>query len=345
MHSLILRLTNLFGCALAVLLLTQTAAMQNVVVQTAVAQNPRNQRLPVRIADKRRNAPPQNVGPRGPVSQREAEYIDKILNFWQFSSDKIKHYSCEFRRWEYDSVYGPANEAKTIADGVLKYEKPDKGLYKVEKMWHFTLPAKPGGMPQFLQRPGDVGEHWVCDGESIYQFNTKDKKIVQTILPPEMRGKAISNGPLPFMFGAKAEEMKRRYWLYVTTPKDSKGEYWLLAYPKTREDAANFKMVEIILDEKDFLPKAIQIFGRNYNPPKNQSRSVFTFDKREINPFLNNLQKYSIFHREFYKPATPRGWKKVIINPQAAAPLRNGPPAGNRSSDQSRRGGSYPFRR
>ena len=71
-----------------------------------------------------------------------------------------------------------------------------------------------------------------------------------------MQGKAIVDGPLPFLFGAKADKIKARYWLRVITPSDAKGEYWLEAWPKSRYDSANFQRVEIILDEKDYLPKA-----------------------------------------------------------------------------------------
>ena len=59
----------------------------------------------------------------------------------------------------------------------------------------------------------DFGEYWVCDGGAIYQFDSRTKTVTETQLPPELRGKAIGEGPLPFMFGAKAATMKQRYWI------------------------------------------------------------------------------------------------------------------------------------
>ena len=68
-------------------------------------------------------------------------------------------------------------------------------------------------------------------------------------LPPEVRGQAIGKGPLPFLFNAKADDIKQRFWIHVITPPNTKGEYWLEAVPKTQEDAANFMFIHIIIDE------------------------------------------------------------------------------------------------
>jgi hypothetical protein len=47
------------------------------------------------------------------------------------------------------------------------------------------------------------------------------------------------------LFGAKAEKIKERYWVRAVHPPQGKEgqEYWIQAYPKRRQDAANFKMV------------------------------------------------------------------------------------------------------
>ena len=62
-----------------------------------------------------------------------------------------------------------------------------------------------------------------------------------TRLPPELQGKAIVDGPLPFLFGAKAETIKARYWIRVL-PETGNGKFWLEAVPKSRQDVQNFKI-------------------------------------------------------------------------------------------------------
>ena len=146
-----------------------------------------------------------------------------------------------------------------------------------------------------------------------------------------MQGKAITEGPLPFLFGAKAADIKARYWLQAITPPGSKGEYWLEAVPKTQQDAANFLKVLVIIDAKDFLPKAIDVFTPNYD--KSKIHTAYSFDKRESwgkkSEFQQNLDKLRLFHAEFYAPKTPFGWKRVkddsLAGPPPEGSLKNPP--------------------
>ncbi len=258
--------------------------------------------------------------PFGPRSPDEEKYIDDLLRYWEFSSGKIKRYRCQFTRWEYDPVFGPgANEkgivpAKTIAVGAVQYETPDKGMYEVQKLYDYGPPREPGGEPQYDERKEDQGEKWICDGQHVYEFDYPRKRLIVRELSPDMRGKAIADGPLPFLFGVQAAKVKERYWLRVITPKTATKEYWLEAWPKRHEDAANFKKVEVIIDETDFLPKAIQIFATNYDPRTNQSRTAFTFENRDTNANNFNL---NIFQGKFHKPKTPSGWTAELIPFQA----------------------------
>jgi TIGR03009 family protein len=191
------------------------------------------------------------------------------------------------------------------------YAASDKGLFRVEKIFHYKAPDAPDQKPHYEELEGEVGEHWVCDGQSVFEYNHTQKKLVQYQLPPEMRGQAIANSPLPFIFGANAAEIKNRFWMRVITPRDAQGEYWLEAYPKRQADAVNYQKIEIILDEKDYLPKAIQVFDPTYDVRRNPKRTAFMFDEREVN-WNVTLQKLNLFHREFFEPALPKGWQKEV---------------------------------
>jgi TIGR03009 family protein len=267
-----------------------------------------------------------------PLPAEHEKYLDQVLGYWQNSSSKIKRYRCKFTRWEYDGVFMTRDPktgdmpAKTQSLGVIKYAAPDKGLFKVEQLLHYTAPQKPGDKVQYLEHPEDRGEQWICDGKSVFAFDHQKKQLMQTELPPEMQGRAIVDGPLPFMFGADATKIKQRFWIRVITPKDSKGEYWLEAVPKTRTDSANFRMLHIIIDEQDFLPKAMAMFDRNYDEVRNPTCTNFVFEKREVN-WNDTIDKINIFAREFWEPATPLGYKKVVERYQPSPDERISAPA------------------
>jgi TIGR03009 family protein len=171
-----------------------------------------------------------------------------------------------------------------------------------------------------------VGEHWVCNGASIYEFRHVEKQLRETKLPPEMQGKAISDGPLPFVFGAKAETLKKRYWMRIVTPPSVQGQIWLEARPRFQADAANFSKVELMLQTANLMPAAIQIFK-----PGGQDRDVYQFD-----PATNIFDRGLDLIRDFSKPATPFGYRYVLEDlqgqqpPGPATPPGASPPPGSR---------------
>lgn len=282
--------------------------------------------------------------PFRPLSPEHEKYLDQLLTYWEVSSTKIKHYQCKFTRWQYDGVFGPKQAdpqtgepfAKSIATGVIRYATPDKGMYQVDELWAYDPKATP--QPYSLQDSSQT-EKWICDGKAIFEFDNAGKRLIERQLPPSMQGEAISHTTkLPFFFGAKKSDMLSKYWIQVTTPEGAEGEYWLEAYPKRREDALDWSKVEVVLDEKDFLPKALKIFDANYHPQTNPTSQTFVFAEREYN-WSMVLQKLNLFHREFYKPPTPSGFEHVVqkhdeliqgaASTAAGRPQANGAPGPN----------------
>jgi TIGR03009 family protein len=208
----------------------------------------------------------------------------------------------EYNAW---SPADAAGERLAFAEstGELKYAAPDKGLFRVKEMKQWNPETR-----RYDVRGGDAGEHWVCNGESIYEFRHAERQLRETKLPPDMRGMAISEGPLPFVFGAKAATLKARYWMRIITPPDVRDQIWLEALPREQRDAANFSKVELIL-QRDLMPFAIQIYK-----PGGQDRDVFQFDPR-----TNLIDKGLDMIRDFAKPMTPFGYKYVLEDLQSAA--------------------------
>tara|TARA_B100000945_G_scaffold187162_1_gene150165 strand:- start:665 stop:1624 length:960 start_codon:yes stop_codon:yes gene_type:complete len=245
-----------------------------------------------------------------PLSEKHQDYIQRVLLYWQNHTEKIDHYRSNFERWQFDTVYGPPNTFKTFSTGKVRFADPDKGLFKVEKVLTYQ-PATAQTKAIYKEVPGTHGEFWVCDGKNIFEYDYLNKRLIQQVLPAQLQGKNIINGPLPFLFGCNAEDIVNRFWLRAITPQNVKGEIWLEAYPKTIHDAGNYQKVHIIIDNKDFLPKGMVIFDRSYEKGKNHSRTVFNFKQREIN-FATTLEKLNPFYRNFYEPELPSGWKKVV---------------------------------
>jgi TIGR03009 family protein len=247
-----------------------------------------------------------------PLQPEQQAALDQLLAAWETRNAAVRTWACAFHKWEYNA-WSPADangERLAFAEstGELKYAAPDKGLFRVKETKQWNPEAR-----RYEIRGGDTGEHWVCNGESIYEFRHSERQLRETKLPPEMRGKAISDGPLPFVFGAKADTLKKRYWMRIVTPPDVRDQIWLEALPKFQADAANFSKVELILQARDLMPFAIQIYK-----PAGQDRDVFQFDPR-----TNLIDRGLDMIRDFAKPMTPFGYKYVLEDLQASAA---GPP-------------------
>jgi TIGR03009 family protein len=265
-------------------------------------------------------ATPQAPEWAGRLTPEEIKWTDDVLRFWESRSDKVKLFECKFQRWDYDGGFVGPNQQRnprTYSEGIIKYAQPDKGLYKVEKLVLIS-PGNAGGPPQQVVQKPEMGEHWICDGDKILSFEANKQQVTETPLPPEMKGKAIADGPLPFMFGAKAETIKARYWIHGLGG-GPEGKYWLEAVPRSRQDAQNFKQVRIVLDKQDFLPESLEVFAPNYDPPRNDARQTYVFSNREAKDENNikdligkGLDPFGIIRRDFFNPQIPFGWKKVV---------------------------------
>jgi TIGR03009 family protein len=251
-----------------------------------------------------------------PLSPAESAALDQWLVAWERRNAAVSTWSCAFHKWEYNA-WSPVDAkgerlAFTESTGELKYAAPDKGLYRVKESKQWSPEAR-----RYEVRGGDAGEHWVCNGESIYEFRHTERQLRETKLPAEMRGKAISDGPLPFVFGAKADTLKKRYWMRLITPADVRDQVWLEALPRYQADAANFSKVELILQARDLMPFAIQI-----HKPGGQDRDVYQFDPR-----TNLIDKGLDMIRDFARPTTPFGYTYVLEDVSGQAPAAQAPGA------------------
>ena len=177
------------------------------------------------------------------------------------------------------------------------------------------MQAAPANQPQaaqqgdWVKQPDAIGEHWVCDGKSIYEYRANQKLVIERPLPPQLAGQNIIDGPLPFLFGAEAAKLKQRYWMRIDERNQDPKQVWINALPKFQQQAADFRQVDVILDRARLLPTAMQV------TLPNGDRHVYMFqlEKANVNGVLNRIQ-----NALFQKPATPFGWKHVVENAPVA---------------------------
>jgi TIGR03009 family protein len=243
----------------------------------------------------------------------------QVLQMWEDESAKVTTFNADFERWEYDAVWGPGAEKALIkSTGTLSYSKPDKGSFKIDQIHRWTKKnpqdAAPNAAGDYVLQKEEVGEHWVCDGKAVYEYNHRNKQLVVTPIPEQMRGQSIVDGPLPFLFGAEAQKLMERYW--IRSKQGNAEQIWLEAYPRRQADAANYDFVEVMLERKTMQPTAIQV-----HLPGGQQRHVYMFREPTINGKME-----AWFGSLFSAPRTPLGWTRVVqqdpgpVAPQAANP-------------------------
>lgn len=245
----------------------------------------------------------------------EQAYLDQVLKTWEIESAKVQTFSCPFTRWEYNAFSPRHDIAFSIDDGQVSYQQPDKGSFQIKTIRRWTpQPVPPGQPPQaaplgeHVEQPDAIGEHWVCDGKSVYEYKHEQQQVHVNPIPAEMQGKAIVDGPLPFLFGAETQKLKARYQMFIK-PSPSPDVIQLVAKPRWQRDAANYRGVELQLDKKTMLPVGMLVVQ-----PGN-SRYVYLFHLEQAGV---NSRRDRWINALFQAPRIPRGWKRVDIPGQQA---------------------------
>ncbi len=256
--------------------------------------------------------------PGFPLPEDHAAYIRALLDAWEQSSSQISRCVVEFQRIEYNPQVCNYRDPKTgqlagatVIQGEVRYQGPDMASYEAKKFWDFDgLPAKEGDDPQYkLREDTDLAnEKWITDGQSIFEYDFKEKRLYETKIPVEFRGEGLVNSPLPFVFGAKKEVLLDRYWIKVITPRGVENEYWLEIYPKRISDAQDYQKIHLVIAREDMLPRSIHIFAPNYNEVTNPASRHIEFANRRIN---SQIPAIATFLNLFIRPRTPFGWELV----------------------------------
>ena len=265
-----------------------------------------------------------------PISPQEQQFVDQLLDYWEKSTKNLERLSCDFMLFEYNSnapfvqqlAQQLGKDVRQIkykaSQGVVRYMKPDKGMYKVDVAIALTGKLDKNGQPEMLPSEQLDQDYWICDGETIHQYDRVAKKVTHYVIPSELRGTNIMETPLPFLFGIEKVKVKERFWVRALQPpplpngQPNNDMFLIEAHPKFQQDAQNYSKVQIYLDRKEFLPVALIKYGTDHvdkpGVALTDSREYFEFSNRVRD--ANLLQKFNeiVFRQQFIPLQLPSGW-------------------------------------
>ncbi|TVQ01408.1 MAG: TIGR03009 domain-containing protein [Planctomycetaceae bacterium] len=259
----------------------------------------------------------QAAAPAAPftLSPTEQSEMDQLLLAWEKQSVGTKQLEAKFRRWHFDLLAAPAGVHATWAEGMVKYSAPDKGLFQVSQLKFFS--GIVDGKPTYKSHEGQFGEHWVCNGQELLEFDHARKECRIQQLPPDLQGKEILESPLPFVFNLNAEKIKQRYWIRrIDAPA---GVYVLEAHPKRQADRAQYRFVRIVINDQSFLPQALILYGPNFDPVNSPGYDHYEFTDVERNSIRQGLANWG---RVFIAQRPPADWKVIR---ETYRPIEPGP--------------------
>ena len=279
----------------------------------------KSQVTPVQATDDEPAAPKlPRPAPQTLVVEDLSPELETILRNWELTTSKFNKMTGEFTRFRYDKTF----EVEFRASGKFAYEAPDRGNYEL----HGIEPGKDkDGRPEQSKKTGsdkrtpytlkaDAPERWVCTGKEIIKINEKEKTYEKLSIPPDSQGENIMDGPLPFLFGMKAEKAKIRYQFVLKN--NDKNEIKLDVLPRLQKDAANWSKATVILEPVTFKPVAVKLL----DPTGAESVHVFKVKDIKINP------KQFFWEGDPFRPKLS-GFRLVLNEKPASAELSEAPAA------------------
>ena len=255
--------------------------------------------------------------PSGPdlVVEKLSPELEAILLEWERRSAQIKSLKGKHTRKVFNLVF----EVEKRAEGKFFLETPDKGRIDLTgvEIKKNTVSERKGKSGKLFRVESDSSQKWICTGEELVMVNDEDKSYDIQPLPKELRGTNIVKGPLPFLFGIKAEDAKQRFQLSLSDKNTDPTVHAILVVPLLHDDKQNYKIAKILLDKKTFLPRSVLLLD-----PTGSLQTEYTFEIQDINNRnkLDNLVDWFGGDRDPYRPdLKKKGYKLAIHEDQADA--------------------------
>lgn len=238
--------------------------------------------------------------PKAPPIDIEEEDIspelEELLIEWEHKSSRIKTLKGTHTRTVYNLVF----QQEKVAEGRFFLETPDKGRIDLwgAKIKEGGSSARIGKNGQPYRLTADKSERWICTGDEIVMVNDDERTYQVMPLPEHLKGTNIVNSPLPFLFGMKAADAKRRFKMTLSD-KSTREKAFLIVEPRFASDQENYVKAYVMLERVNYLPTAVKMFD-----PSGSVETVYSFNDVKINDkksFFDIFEEKEPFHLDFKK--------------------------------------------
>lgn len=235
--------------------------------------------------------------PSGPPAPQPTDpRLDQLLARWEKETAGIKSMVATIKCTRKNNVF---NRTETL-EGTAKFMQQADGSY----LARLHLEDK-GNKNRY--------ETYICTGSHIYVVRPEEKSIYAYSLPVKQQKQLPDDGPMPFLFGMKAETAKKRYQLKLAAKQDEFYTY-VDVLPNFARDQADFTYARLAILNKTFLPA--QIYWVEPNKVE-VTWDVGDFQKNVLGPE----------HRpEFNQPKLPPGWELKTEQKLDQPPASPAPP-------------------
>lgn len=212
------------------------------------------------------NQPVQNVG-SVKMEMRPERLSPQMLNLlkvWETKTADIDTLMGTFRRYEYDSVF--MTEKRAV--GRYWFGSPDKARMDFQPDPDVVTAMKKNPNEKLVHNfngknysvEAEQTTSWICTGQEILEINHEQKQYSKMEIPPQFHGQRITDGPMPFLFGMKADSVSKRYKMAFGNKHDPNSQIHIIAYPIVPALQKEFQRAELLLDPNTFLPQAVKLW-------------------------------------------------------------------------------------
>ena len=244
------------------------------------------------------------------ITQEEAALLDQFLQKWEEFGRNIKKVACSVETQEKGGgLYGEDKNAPPLSHnfGEFKFIAPNKLLYHVLGEYVYEKEADGKKKPEYKEGLGE--KKIVLDGKSFTEYDYKKRVALVTPIPEDQQNKDLTmDGPIPIFFIAKAENLKRRFYMkLITKPEKQDSEVWIEAWPRQAADGQSFQRIIILLRLSDLQPYYMRQYHTN-----GKSYTELWFYDIAVNKGLWTIE-----------PKVDFGWKKEEASPSSVTLLGN----------------------
>lgn len=190
--------------------------------------------------------------------------MEAVLREWAARSAEVKTLDAKFERIDRKPLWD--NGKPTTYRGRALLQSPNKACINIEKI---VPPDKKGVDTEFYERI-------VCTGKDVFHYTAATTQIFVYPLDAAVRGHALEEGPLPFLFDMRVDEAKRRY--HMTYNGEDDIQFNITIEPLQAIDRENFTLAKIYLNKKTYLPDSLVL-----NHPNGKDTESYLFSTIERN--------------------------------------------------------------